>query len=140
MDMEGYYRILLDTNIFFLPFEEKFDSINELKNFLLNNDIRYKELITLKKNIWEIENKLNTAKSNKKKILYKMILSYIEKNNITIIESPLNINTDRLILKYTIENPDVIPCTRDSKLIFVFKKLKINFIYYKNKSYFIKIF
>lgn len=140
MDMEKYYRILIDTNIFFLPFQENFDSINELKKFLIENNIKFKEFITLRKNIWEIENKLNTAKSEKYKKLYKTVLEYIKRNDIKIIDSPININTDRLIIKYCIENDDILVCTRDSKLIYVLRKLKISYIKYSKHKFSLKIF
>jgi len=35
------YKILIDTNIFFIPFYENFDVINELKDFLTRNNIEY---------------------------------------------------------------------------------------------------
>ncbi len=68
------YKILIDTNIFFIPFYENFDVISELKDFLMKNNIEYEGFYTLRKNIIEIENKINSAKSEKWKKIYKYLI------------------------------------------------------------------
>jgi hypothetical protein len=73
------YKILIDTNIFFIPFYENFDVINELKDFLMKNNIEYEGFYTLRKNIIEIENKINSSKSEKWKKIYNLSIRIYKK-------------------------------------------------------------
>lgn len=134
MDMEKYYKVLIDTNFFFLPFYENFDVINELRRFLEENGILEYKFFTLEKNIKEIENLLNKAKSNKWKKIYNLVSEYIKRNDIDIIKSDINERTDRLIVKYSIEEKNVIVCTQDRTLRYILRKLRIPVIFYSHKS------
>ncbi len=127
------YKILIDTNFFFLPFYENFDVISELQNFLIEKGIDYEDFYTLKKNIWEIENKLKTSRSEAKRKLFKLVLEYIKSKGVTILESPLNEKTDRLIVN-TALNGRWIVCTLDRQLRYILRKLKVPYIFYSNKS------
>jgi len=127
------YKILIDTNFFFLPFYEKFDIIEELKKFLIEKGIEYEGFYTLKKNIWEIENKLKTAKSESKKKLFKLVLNYINSRGIIVLDSPINEKTDRLIVGVAVKDKWIV-CTLDKQLRYILKRLKVPCIYYSNKS------
>ncbi|BFI73081.1 hypothetical protein YN1_0680 [Nanoarchaeota archaeon] len=128
------YKILIDSNMFFLPFYENFDIINELREFLEKNNIQYEGFFTLRKNIIEIENKINTAKSEKWKRTYNMVLEYIKKNNINIIDTGKNWEkTDRLIVETSLSDKFIV-CTQDRNLRIILKKLKVPVIFYSNKS------
>ena len=120
--------------MFFLPFYENFDIINELKNFLEKNNIEYEGFYTLRKNIIEIENKINTSKSEKWRKIYSMVLEYIKKNNINIIDTGKNWEkTDRLIVEVALSDKFIV-CTQDRNLRKILKGLKIPVITYSNKS------
>jgi rRNA-processing protein FCF1 len=128
------YKILIDTNIFFIPFYENFDIINELKDFLMKNNIEYEGFYTLRKNIIEIESKINSSKSEKWKKIYSLVLEYIKKNNINIIETKENYEkTDRLIIKTALSDKFIV-CTLDRNLRIILKKLRIPVIFYSNKK------
>jgi rRNA-processing protein FCF1 len=128
------YKILIDTNIFFIPFYENFDIINELKDFLSRNNIEYEGFYTLRKNIIEIESKINSSKSEKWKKIYGLVLEYIKKNNINIIETRENYEkTDRLIIKTALSDKFIV-CTLDRNLRIILKKLYIPVIFYSNKK------
>jgi rRNA-processing protein FCF1 len=128
------YKILIDTNIFFIPFYDNFDIINELKDFLMKNNIEYEGFYTLRKNIIEIENKINSSKSEKWKKIYGLVLEYIKKNNINIIETNENYEkTDRLIIKTALSDKFIV-CTLDRNLRIILKKLHIPVIFYSNKK------
>ncbi|MEM1634319.1 MAG: hypothetical protein QXR54_02055 [Nanopusillaceae archaeon] len=131
------YKILIDTNFFFIPFYENFDILEELKRFLIENNIEFEGFYTLKKNIYEIENKIKISKSVKSKKLYELVMEYINKNNIIILESPVNEKTDRLLIN-TALNGNWIICTLDKQLKSIMKKLKIPYISYSNKKLYIK--
>lgn len=131
------YKILIDSNFFFLPFYENFDIIEELKNFLIKENIEYDNFYTLEKNIWEIENKLKSVKSIKKRKIYEMVLDYVKKSNIAIIPSKINEKTDRLILNIAL-NGNWIVCTLDRQLKKIMQSLKIPYISYSNKKLYIK--
>lgn len=131
------YKILIDTNFFFIPFYENFDILEELKRFLIRNNIEFEGFYTLKKNIYEIENKIKISKSVKSKKLYELVMEYINKNNIIILESPVNEKTDRLLIN-TALNGNWIICTLDKQLKSIMKKLKIPYISYSNKKLYIK--
>ena len=133
--MEKSYKILIDTNFFFLPFYENYDVLQEIPNFLERNQMLAEGYYTLKKNIWEIENKLKTAKSQKWKNIYKLVLEYIRKNNVKIIDTPVNKNTDHLIVETVIKDPyNWVVCTQDKNLRDILRKLKIKVIYYAEKE------
>lgn len=134
MDMENYYNILIDTNFFFLPFYENIDIIEEIKKILETNHILNYRLVTLKKNIWEIENLMNKAKSEKWKKIYNLVLNYIRKNNIDVLESEIEERTDRLIVKFALSNKNTIVCTQDKILRKILRKLDIPVIFYSHKS------
>lgn len=134
MDMENYYNILIDTNFFFLPFYENIDIIEEIKKILETNHILNYRLVTLKKNIWEIENLMNKAKSEKWKKIYNLVLNYIRRNNIDILESEIEERTDRLIVKFALSNKNTIVCTQDKILRKILRKLDIPVIFYSHKS------
>ena len=128
------YKILIDTNIFFIPFYENFDIINELKDFLMKNNIEYEGFYTLRKNIIEIKSKINSSKSEKWKKIYSLVLEYIKKNNINIIETKENYEkTDRLIIKTALSDKFIV-CTLDRNLRIILKKLRIPVIFYSNKK------
>ncbi|MFZ8856000.1 MAG: PIN domain-containing protein [Candidatus Nanopusillus sp.] len=128
------YKILIDTNIFFIPFYENFDIINELKDFLMKNNIEYEGFYTLRKNIIEIKSKINSSKSEKWKKIYSLVLEYIKKNNINIIETKENYEkTDRLIIKTALSDKFIV-CTLDRNLRIILKKLHIPVIFYSNKK------
>ncbi|MGC9133169.1 MAG: PIN domain-containing protein [Nanopusillaceae archaeon] len=128
------YKILIDSNMFFLPFSENFDIINELKEFLEKNNIEYEGFYTLRKNIIEIENKIKTAKSEKWKRKYNMVLEYIKRNNINIIDTGKNWEkTDRLIVETSLSDKFIV-CTQDRNLRKILKGLKIPVIFYSNKE------
>ncbi|MEM1804492.1 MAG: hypothetical protein QXI77_00670 [Nanopusillaceae archaeon] len=131
------YKILIDTNFFFIPFYENFDILEELKRFLVENNIEFEGFYTLKKNIYEIENKIKISKSVKKKKLYELVMEYINKNNIIILESSINEKTDRLLINIAL-NGNWIVCTLDKQLKSIMKKLKIPYISYSNKKLYIK--
>jgi|GEM_PF-1480236 len=133
--MEKLYKILIDTNFFFIPFYENFDVLEELPKFLENKKILIEGFYTLRKNIWEIENKIKTAKSKKWEKIYTLVMNYIKKHNIKIIDTSVNEKTDRLIVETVIKDPDKwIVCTQDKNLREILKRLKIKVIYYANKS------
>ena len=132
--MENYYNILIDTNFFFLPFYENIDIIEEIKKILETNHILNYRLVTLKKNIWEIENLMNKAKSEKWKKIYNLVLNYIRRNNIDILESEIEERTDRLIVKFALSNKNTIVCTQDKILRKILRKLDIPVIFYSHKS------
>lgn len=139
--MERKYKVLVDTNFFFIPFYENFDSIDELEKRLENLDIVVEGIYTLKKNVWEIENKLNVAKSNKWKKTYKLVLEYIRSKNVKILNSPINEKTDRLIVNTVLSSGGKwIVATQDKNLQIVLKRLKIPYAYYSKKEIHIKIF
>lgn len=131
------YKILIDSNFFFIPFYEKFDIVEELKKFLIKNNIESEGFYTLKKNIHEIENKIKTSKSVKKQKLYELVIKYIKNNNVIIIDSPINEKTDRLIIN-TALNGNWIVCTLDKQLKEIMKRLKIPYISYSNKKLYIR--
>jgi len=128
------YKILIDTNIFFIPFYNNFDIINELKDFLSRNNIEYEGFYTLRKNIIEVENKISGSRSKKWKKIYGLVLEYIKKNNINIIETKENYEkTDRLIIKTALSDKFIV-CTLDRNLRIILKKLRIPVIFYSNKK------
>ncbi|BBL45636.1 hypothetical protein MJ1_0478 [Nanobdella aerobiophila] len=128
------YKILIDSNVFFIPFYYNYDIIEELKLFLNRKDINYVGLYTLRKNIIEIEDKLKSTRSEKSKKLYKLVLDYINKNNINIIETNKNNEkTDRLIVNISLSG-DFIVCTQDKNLRYILRKLKVPVIFYSNKE------
>ncbi len=129
------YKILIDTNFFFIPFYENFDVIEELKKFLEIKSIEYEGFYTLRKNIIELENKLKTAKSEKWKKIYKLVLEYIKRKNITVIDTGNNnVRTDRLIVNFVTLNNNFIVCTQDRRLRIILKNLNIKVIFYSNKQ------
>ncbi|MEM0379428.1 MAG: hypothetical protein QW184_01005 [Nanopusillaceae archaeon] len=130
------YKILIDTNFFFIPFYENFDVLEELKKFLIEKNIDYDSFYTLKKNIYEIKNKIKSTKSIKKKRLYTLVEKYINKNQINIIDSPINEKTDRLIINTALSGNWIV-CTLDKQLKNIMKKLKIPYISYNNKRLYI---
>ncbi|RIB35286.1 MAG: hypothetical protein BXU00_02010 [Candidatus Nanoclepta minutus] len=127
------YKVLIDTNFFFIPFYERFDIIEELKNFLIERGIEYEGFYTLRKNIWEVENKLKTTKSENKRKLFKLVLDYIKKKDIRILDSSLNEKTDRLIVSTVLKDKWIV-CTLDRQLRYILRRLKIPYIYYANRS------
>jgi len=133
--MEKSYKILIDTNFFFIPFYENYDVLEELPVFLENKGILVEGFYTLKKNLWEVENKLKTARSEKWRKIYNLVMQYIKRHNIKIIEMPVNVNTDRLIVSTVIEDPDSwIVCTQDRNLREILRRLKIRVVYYGGRS------
>lgn len=141
MDISVKKKIFLDTNIFFIPIYDKIDVIEELKIFLDKNNIYFENFYTTKKNVWEIENKINTSKSEKNKKLYEMALKYLKSKNVIILDSDINERTDRLIVKLVLKEPkDWIVFTRDKILKNTLKSLRISYITYSNKKFYIKIF
>lgn len=131
------YKILIDTNFFFLPFYENFDVIEELKKFLNENNIEYEGFFTLKKNIYEIKSKIKNCRSLKKRKLYELVIKYIEKSNINVLESSVNEKTDRLIINFALSGNWIV-CTLDRQLKEIMKKLKIPYISYSNKKLYIR--
>ena len=139
--MKDKYRVLVDTNFFFIPFYENYDSLLELSKILDSMDISIEGFYTLKKNVWEIENKLRTSKSYKWKKIYRLALDYIKTRNVRVLESPINEKTDRLMLNVVLSgNYKWIVATQDKNLRFILKKLKIPYAYYSKKSIKVKIF
>ncbi len=133
-------KILVDTNIFFIPFTEGVDILEEIKNYVeLNLGEPVEGFYTLKKNIWELDHLERTAKSQKKRNLIKLIKKYIEKKGVKILDSDLNERTDRLLIQKALEDPKTwIVATQDSNLREALKRLDIHFIYFKNKQIFLR--
>jgi len=132
--MEKSYKILIDTNFFFIPFYENYDVLEELPVFLESKGILIEGFYTLKKNLWEVENKLKTARSEKWRKIYNLVMQYIKNYNIKTIETPVNVNTDRLIVSTVLKNPDNwIVCTQDRNLREILRRLKIRVVYYGGK-------
>jgi rRNA-processing protein FCF1 len=133
--MERSYKVLIDTNFFFLPFYENFDIFEELPKFLERKGFLIEKFYTLRKNIWEVENKLKTAKSEKWRNIYKLVIQYIKKSNVEVIETPVNKNTDHLIVETVIKEPNSwVVCTQDRNLREVLRRLKIHVVYYAGKE------
>ncbi|MGC9079957.1 MAG: PIN domain-containing protein [Nanopusillaceae archaeon] len=127
------YKILIDSNVFFIPFYENFDVIEELKQFLEKNNILYENFYTLRKNIIEIENKIKTSKSEKWRKIYNLVLNYIKSKNILVIDTGKNNErTDRLIVNVALSDKYIV-FTQDKQLRKVLKSLKIPVIFYSNK-------